>query len=136
MCNLSSFSCFRLHIVELGLEDPNTKNESLGYLRLGLKISPVIVGDQEGTTGSIEQPSKEEKKQKSRASNVWTSVLTVTLLEGHNLPAMDQNGKIYPTIKWNPPTCMVEVSGVVLITQLDHVKGYRKGEGNWVIWCI
>ena len=71
--------------------DPNVKNESLGYLRIGVKASPVIVADQEGS-GSA-QPPKDEKKQKNGNSRVWTNILTVTLLEGHNLPAMDQNGE-------------------------------------------
>lgn len=70
--------------------DPNVKNENLGYLRLCIKISSMVVFEGEGS-GSVQ--SKDEKKQKSIGCRVWTNVLTVTLLEGHNLPAMDQNGK-------------------------------------------
>lgn len=73
----------RQHIVDLGLVDPAAaKNESLGFIRLFIKISSASAVDM--------GPSRE--KQKSPNSKLWNSVLTVTLLEGSNLPAMDQNG--------------------------------------------
>lgn len=89
------FSPYRPHIIELGLVDPNVKHESLGYLRLFIKISPFRGGSQEGNgeEASRRQSLKEEKKQKLCSSRVWTNVLTVTLLEGQNFPAMDRNGK-------------------------------------------
>ena len=73
--------------------DPNVKNENLGYLRLFLKITAVIGSDMRDGSGSA-QPPQDDKKNKT--SRVWTNILTVTLLEAHNLPAMDQNGENQP----------------------------------------
>lgn len=72
--------------MDLGLVDPQIKNEKLGFIRLYVKITPVC---------EVERPDsqKEFKKQKSCGSKMWSSVLTVTLLEGNNLPIMDQNGE-------------------------------------------
>lgn len=71
------------HILELGLVDPAAaKDETLGHIRLCIRISSPSAPDV--------APSRE--KHKSSSSNLWNSVLTVTLLEGSNLPSMDQNG--------------------------------------------
>lgn len=65
--------------------DADVKNEELGFIRLSLMISP--------TTGEETSPvNLQEEKRKSCSSKLWNSVLTVTLLEGKNLPARDQNG--------------------------------------------
>ena len=68
-----------------------SKTESLGFIRLCVKFSAVTV------TEADQVASTNEKKQKTSTPNVWNSVLTVTLLEGSNLPAMDQNGQFLVT---------------------------------------
>lgn len=70
----------------MGLEDPAIKHENLGFLRIYLKITPAT------SDNGTNSPAKEEKKHKPSSSKVWSSVLTVTLLEGSNFPPMDQNG--------------------------------------------
>lgn len=65
--------------------DPASKNENLGFIRLFVSIN--LTTDAEEVAAS-----PEEKKQKSSNTELWSGVLTVTLLEGNNLPAMDQNG--------------------------------------------
>ena len=71
--------------MDLGLVDPAApKNENLGFIRLFIKIS---------LASAAEVAAASREKQKSPGSKLWTSVLTVTLLEGNNLPAMDQNGE-------------------------------------------
>lgn len=72
-------------MIDLGLVDPMVKNETLGFIRLYVKISPMAEGE-----NSV---AAHEDKEKRHNSKVWSSVLTVTLLEGNDLPAMDQNGK-------------------------------------------
>jgi hypothetical protein len=77
----------RQHIVDLGLVDAQAaKNENLGFIRLFLKITPVSPDD------VAVAPTSGRDKQKNANTKLWNSVLTVTLLEGSNLPAMDQNG--------------------------------------------
>ena len=79
------------HIVELGLVDSVAKNENLGYVRICIKITPLSEG--EGADSHHSPSPREDKKQKTGGSKIWTSVVTVTLLEGKNLPPMDQNGE-------------------------------------------
>lgn len=67
------------------------KDENLGFIRLHIKVSPVT--EKELPMSQSEQQLVMEKKNiKNSNSKVWSSILTVTLLEGSNLPAMDLNG--------------------------------------------
>ena len=74
--------------------DPLVKNENLGYIRVCVKIAAIMGEDGRDSRLSVpETQSHKKQKSSSSSSHVWKSVLTVTLLEANNLPAMDQNGK-------------------------------------------
>ncbi len=71
-----------MHIVDLGLEDPATKGENLGSIRLFVQVSMVTEGD-----------SHDDKRTAGAKSiQVWNGIVTVLLVEGTNLPPMDNNG--------------------------------------------
>lgn len=91
--DFSAYAIDTQHIVDLGLEDPAVKNEALGFIRIFLKVTPV-------TEVEFATSQELDKKQKSASSKVWKSVLSVTLLEGKNLPAMDHNGLSDPYCKF------------------------------------
>jgi Ca2+-dependent lipid-binding protein len=74
--------------VDIGLQDPNAREKSLGFIRLFLCISPHA--DERG------QPESAV----SQSIQVWNSVLTIHLLKGMNLPAMDDNGFSDPYCKF------------------------------------
>ena len=88
------FSFCRQHIIDLGLVDTHaSKNEDLGFIRFYVMISPVT--EQEPTTPAEQKLSVLDKKSnKTNQSHQWKNTLTVTLLEGSNFPAMDQNGML------------------------------------------
>ncbi len=100
----------RQHIVDLGLEDPAVKNEALGFIRIFLKVTPV-------TEVEFATSQELDKKQKSASSKVWKSVLSVTLLEGKNLPAMDHNGTVSLVI------IMVKMFGLLILQLVNKSRG-------------
>ena len=78
-------------MVELGLEDPvaEKKGESLGFIRLFIHVSQSAAGED-----TITPPSFRKNSGKEHGAHLWSKVLNVTLLEGKDLPAMDDNGEI------------------------------------------
>lgn len=61
------------------------RGENLGSIRLFVQVTPVTDGDSQDdkkTTGS----------HKASKIQMWNKVVTVLLVEGHKLPAMDSNG--------------------------------------------
>ena len=100
-------------VVDVGLEDPTVKNENLGFLRIYIKIS--LLAEEE----AIVEQSRLEKKHKISNLKVWNSILTITLLEAKDLPAMDQNGRIYGEFRYEG-TCECG-SAILGMSRRGHV---------------
>ncbi len=84
-------SVCRFHFIDLGLVDRAApKDEVLGHIRIGIKISPIIDKENEVTEPS---PLPAKKTCSKSSCKVWTHVLIVTLIEGRDLPALDRNGE-------------------------------------------
>ena len=87
----------RVHIVDIGLVDKeaSAKGEKLGFVRLFISITQGSEDD-EVPLAAMDSPKSQRKAGKSLSASgskrVWSGVLTVTLLEGKNLPAKDDNG--------------------------------------------
>lgn len=94
--DLSTYLRGELDIVDLGLDDPNAKEDSLGFLRLFIQVS-----SNSSELESVAKSAKEmQRMRRQRSCQLWKSVLTVSLLEGTGLPAMDDNGKSDPYVKF------------------------------------
>lgn len=79
--------------MDVGLVDPAApKDESLGHIRISLQISPV---SGKGTIPTEKPTSRKVSisPKPSASSKLWSELLTITLIEGRNLPAMDRNGE-------------------------------------------
>eukprot|EP00731_Ephydatia_muelleri_P035090 Em0096g9a len=90
--NLDKFADGQVHMRDVGLSDPSCPHENLGYIRLFIKID---CNDSKLTTKTdknsiIQQDGKKMAK----------SILTVTLLNGEDLPSMDDNGLSDPYCKF------------------------------------
>uniref|UniRef100_A0A8C6P1B9 Multiple C2 domains, transmembrane 2b n=1 Tax=Nothobranchius furzeri TaxID=105023 RepID=A0A8C6P1B9_NOTFU len=86
----------------LQLNDPNTLEEDMGVVLVDLSLSR---RNEDGKKGSVWQALSAGTVPVSRLldslkkSQLWTSVVTVTLVEGRDLPADSQTGSFYICFK-------------------------------------
>ncbi len=74
-------SLYRMQILDLGLEDPASK-ETLGSIQLFLQVTPLSSSE-----------SNDDINKQSKSIQRWKNVVSVVLLEANDLPAMDSNGE-------------------------------------------
>eukprot|EP00731_Ephydatia_muelleri_P035093 Em0096g12a len=113
--NLDEFADGQVHTTDVGLSDPHCSNENLGYIRLFIKIDrndrKLSIDVDDGSrgkdlhgmdhTGRRRQllPPQGGINQRKNSSYSPKGILTVTLLDGTDLPAMDENGFSDPYCK-------------------------------------
>ncbi len=78
-----------MQILDLGLEDPSAaaRGETLGSIQLFLQVTSV--------TESSESNDDKKSNKQSKSIQGWRGVVSVLLLEAHDLPAMDSNGETH-----------------------------------------
>eukprot|EP00731_Ephydatia_muelleri_P035092 Em0096g11a len=91
--NLDEFADGQVHMIDVGLSDPCFSNENLGYIRLFIKID---CNDSKLSTKMDNNSMELEQDVKKMAK----SIVTVTLLNGEDLPSMDGNGLSDPYCKF------------------------------------
>ena len=64
------------------------RGENLGSIRLFIQVTPIT------TEGESPQEVRERSGRSPTSKNiqVWNGLVTIALLEAHDLPAMDENG--------------------------------------------
>lgn len=97
--SLDSYADKNQHILDLGLVDPvaTRRGETLGFIRCFLKILPQYRDESEDDRHG---PTKGKHGNTQRSAQLWSSVLSVTLLEASSLTAMDDNGFSDPYCKF------------------------------------
>uniref|UniRef100_A0A8C6VR60 Multiple C2 domains, transmembrane 2b n=1 Tax=Nothobranchius furzeri TaxID=105023 RepID=A0A8C6VR60_NOTFU len=80
----------------LQLNDPNTLEEDMGVVLVDLSLSR---RNEDGKKGSVWQALISRLLDSLKKSQLWTSVVTVTLVEGRDLPADSQTGSFYICFK-------------------------------------
>jgi Ca2+-dependent lipid-binding protein len=83
--------------IKVELNDPAV-DEQLGYLKFTIKVMPSTSHDQ--SDDNVDLNVKQYNNDKAKNPTCWDSVLTVTVLEAKNLPAMDHNGLSDPYCKF------------------------------------
>uniref|UniRef100_A0A8C6P1G1 Multiple C2 domains, transmembrane 2b n=1 Tax=Nothobranchius furzeri TaxID=105023 RepID=A0A8C6P1G1_NOTFU len=105
VANLQNKLVFKLsppavHEKTLQLNDPNTLEEDMGVVLVDLSLSR---RNEDGKKGSVWQALRTVPVSRLldslKKSQLWTSVVTVTLVEGRDLPADSQTGSFYICFK-------------------------------------
>lgn len=103
---LSDLGMDRLNELFLPLHDPNSLEEDMGLVLVDMTVSPRDGGRRKGIQWSRKRSSRSGNPPQSsrlsdtlRKSQLWTSVVTVTLVEGLELPVEVSGGHFFVTFR-------------------------------------
>lgn len=93
---LSDLEIDKVNELSLPLSDENTLEEDMGYLLVDMKLSLRNGSSKKGIGGPSQNSRLSDALKKSQ---LWTSVATVTLVEGRGLTLDSQTGELYVRFK-------------------------------------
>ncbi|XP_044000185.1 multiple C2 and transmembrane domain-containing protein 2-like isoform X1 [Gambusia affinis] len=102
---LSDLELDKPNELSLTLKDPNTLEEDMGYLLVTMTISHRNGGSKKGFKWSRKRSSRGGPSQNSQLcdslmkSQIWTSLVSVTLVEGRGLNLDNQTGDLFVRFK-------------------------------------
>ncbi|XP_054463618.1 multiple C2 and transmembrane domain-containing protein 2-like isoform X2 [Anoplopoma fimbria] len=90
---LSDLEMDKVNEMSLPLDDPNSLEEDMGVVMLDMSLS---LRDGDGKRGSSGGSSQSFRLSETlRKGQLWTSVVTVTLVKGQDLPLDSQGGQLF-----------------------------------------
>uniref|UniRef100_A0A2K6THI4 Multiple C2 and transmembrane domain containing 1 n=1 Tax=Saimiri boliviensis boliviensis TaxID=39432 RepID=A0A2K6THI4_SAIBB len=81
--------------VTLTLKDPHYPDHDLGIILLSVILTP-----KEGESRDVFQTQSVRLSDQHRKSHLWRGIVSITLIEGRDLKAMDSNGLSDPYVKF------------------------------------
>ncbi|KAM4875332.1 multiple C2 and transmembrane domain-containing protein 1 isoform 4-T4 [Thomomys bottae] len=93
--DLTQLELNRTTEVTLPLKDPHYPDHDLGVILLSVILSP-----KEGDARDVFQTQSLRLSDQHRKSQLWRGIVSITLIEGRDLKAMDSNGLSDPYVKF------------------------------------
>ncbi|XP_027621786.1 multiple C2 and transmembrane domain-containing protein 1 isoform X4 [Tupaia chinensis] len=93
--DLTQLELNRLTDVTLTLKDPHYPDHDLGIILLSVTLTP-----KEGESRDVFQTQSLRLSDLHRKSHLWRGIVSITLIEGRDLKAMDSNGLSDPYVKF------------------------------------
>ncbi|XP_070821080.1 multiple C2 and transmembrane domain-containing protein 2-like isoform X2 [Chaetodon trifascialis] len=90
---LSDLEIDKVNELSLPLDDPNSLEEDMGVVLLDMSLSHRDGDSKKGQAGGSSQSFR--LSESLRKSQLWTSVVSVTLVEGQELPLDTQGGQLF-----------------------------------------
>ncbi|XP_029284494.1 multiple C2 and transmembrane domain-containing protein 2 isoform X2 [Cottoperca gobio] len=90
---LSDLEMDKVNDLSLPLDDPNSLEEDMGHVLVDMSLSLRDGDSKRGPSGSSSQSFR--LSETLRKSQLWTSVVSVTLVEGQDLPLDTQGGQVF-----------------------------------------
>ncbi|XP_074517106.1 multiple C2 and transmembrane domain-containing protein 2 isoform X2 [Sebastes fasciatus] len=94
---LSDLEMDKLKEMSLPLDDPNSLEEDMGVVLVDMSLSLRDGDSKRGPSGGSSQSLR--LSESLRKSQLWTSVVSVTLVEGQELPLDTQGGQLFVRFK-------------------------------------
>ncbi|XP_071344283.1 multiple C2 and transmembrane domain-containing protein 2-like isoform X2 [Trachinotus anak] len=91
--NLSDLEIDKVNQLSLPLDDPNSLEEDMGTVFVDMSLSLRGGDSKKGQSGA--SPQNLRLSESLRKSQLWTSVVSVTLVEGQDLPLDTQGGQLF-----------------------------------------
>ncbi|KAL7848178.1 hypothetical protein AOLI_G00228960 [Acnodon oligacanthus] len=92
---LDSLELRRFLDVRLDLQDSQCPMQDLGFLEQAVMLSP-----QNGWDREVQQQQSQRLSEVHKKSQLWRSIVSISLIEGRDLIPMDQNGLSDPYVKF------------------------------------
>nr|XP_057944774.1 multiple C2 and transmembrane domain-containing protein 2 isoform X3 [Doryrhamphus excisus] len=90
---LSDLHMDTVNELSLPLDDPNSLEEDMGVVLVDMSLTQRDADSRRGPSGSSHQSSR--LCESLRKSQLWSSVVTVTLVEGQDMPLDTQGGQLF-----------------------------------------